>query len=599
MLAPRYLDGLSDEIAEIYSQLEADILQDMARRLARLRGVTDATEWQARMLSEAGGLKRNIARILAGYDRTIVEQVTAIFTGALETNARNDNRIFKEATGRTVSDSNAQAMLSTIQKCHSDLSRLTLTTASTTQTQFVAQANRVYMMTQSGAFDYDTAMMDAADRLADEGIRVVQYENGKPVRRSVESAVRMNILTSVNQTAANQTLNNAEELGVEMFEVSAHIGARPEHEAWQGKIFTKKQLYSVCGLGTATGLCGINCRHSFYPHIEGMEAHYGADELDEMAGEKVRFTGSDGVEHELTRYEGEQKLRGIERKIRYYKKKALVRQSAGVDDTAARRKLGEWQAVARDFVKQTGIARDYAREYVGVERNLFNQRQAQPRGTAPKEGNIYGKSADKESTVKTMNIEDIKIEKVENTINSVTRGREMTFKEADNGNVNPHFKLQSPTAENCQSCVACFKARLEGFNVKAKPYNEENEIMVTLSDHTNIAYIDKKTGTYPEYIKPGENYMPRLLAWFDKNLEEKKFYTIEFYWKGAMDGHIRLIFKENGTTIMYDPQSNEILKDKYLEEELYLIKRNSIKLINISDCDLNKTVVESVLEVRE
>ena len=128
-------------------------------------------------------------------------------------------------------------------------------------------------------------------------------------------------------------------------------------------------------------MCGINCRHSFYPYFDGMKAHYGADELDEMAGEKVRFTGSDGVEHELTRYEGEQKLRGIERKIRYYKKKALVRRSAGVDDTAARRKLGEWQAAARDFVKQTGIARDYAREYVGVERNLFNPRQAQPRGS--------------------------------------------------------------------------------------------------------------------------------------------------------------------------------------------------------------------------
>lgn len=50
-----------------------------------------------------------------------------------------------------------------------------------------------------------------------------------------------------------------------------------------------------------------------------------------------------------------------------------------------RRKLGEWQAVARDFVKQTGIARDYAREYVGVERNLFNPRQAQPRGTGSKQ----------------------------------------------------------------------------------------------------------------------------------------------------------------------------------------------------------------------
>lgn len=111
-----------------------------------------------------------------------------------------------------------------------------------------------------------------------------------------------------------------------------------------------------------------------------MKAHYGADDLDEMAGEKVRFTGSDGVEHELTRYEGEQKLRGIERKIRYYKKKALVRRSAGVDDTAARRKLGEWQTVARDFTRQTGLRRDYAREYVGVSRSLWNPMGEQPRG---------------------------------------------------------------------------------------------------------------------------------------------------------------------------------------------------------------------------
>ncbi|WP_406035594.1 phage minor capsid protein, partial [Treponema saccharophilum] len=146
-------------------------------------------------------------------------------------------------------------------------------------------------------------------------------------------------------------------------------------------------------------MCGINCRHSFYPYFDGMKAHYGADELDEMAGEKVRFTGSDGVEHELTRYEGEQKLRGIERKIRYYKKKALVRQSAGVDDTAARRKLGEWQAAARDFTRQTGITRDYAREYVGAERNLFNPRQAQPRGSKGTKEK-YVKTA-KDTTIQT------------------------------------------------------------------------------------------------------------------------------------------------------------------------------------------------------
>lgn len=361
MLSPRYLDGLADELTEIYSQLETDILQDMARRIERLGKVTDATKWQAQMLAEAGAMKKNIARILAKYDKKIVQQVTDTVMNALETSARNDNRIFKAATGRTVSANNAQAMLSTIQKCHSDLSRLTLTTAATSETQFVQEANRVYMMTQSGAFDYDTAMKSAADELSERGITTVQYENGKPVTRSIESAVRMNILTSINQTAANQTLNNAEELGVEKFEVSAHIGARPEHEAWQGKIYTKADLYKVCNLGSVTGLCGINCRHSFYPYFDGMDEHYSADDLDEMASEKVEYNGK-----KMTRYEGEQKLRSIERNIRRYKRKALTQQAAGVDDTQARRKIGEWQAAARDFTKQTGISRDSAREYIGT-----------------------------------------------------------------------------------------------------------------------------------------------------------------------------------------------------------------------------------------
>jgi hypothetical protein len=368
MLSPRYLDGLSDEITEIYSQLESEILQDMARRIARLGKITDMTKWQAQMLAEAGGLKKNIGRILAKYDKAIVKQVKDTFTEALETSAKNDNRIFKAATGRTVSAPNAQAMFSTIQKCHSDLSRLTLTTAATTQTQFVREANRVYMNVQSGAFDYDTSMKDAADELSSRGITTVQYENGKPVTRSIESAVRMNILTSINQTAANQTLNNCEELDCDLVETSAHIGARPEHEDWQGQIFSRSgknpnyRPFSVCELGSVTGICGINCRHSFYPYFEGMAEHYTEKELDEIASEKVSYNGQ-----EMTRYEAEQRERQIERNIRKYKRQAMTQEAAGVNNDRARRKIGEWQAAARDFTKQTGIARDSAREYIGTK----------------------------------------------------------------------------------------------------------------------------------------------------------------------------------------------------------------------------------------
>ena len=230
--------------------------------------------------------------------------------------------------------------------------------------------------------------------------------------------------------------------------------------------------------------------------------------------------------------------------------------------------------------------------HVEAQKALHARAYASPKET---KGKIYGKSADKHTT---MNIDEIKIEKVENTICGIERGNEMSFKEADSGNVNPNFAPRSSTDENCQSCVVGFKARIVGFNVKAKPFDENNGLMVALAENTSLAWIDKKTGTFPGYIKPKENHMPRLLDWFDKNLEEKTYYTIEFYWKGSMDGHIMLTFKQNNRVILYDPQSNETFSGEELVQKLYTVRRSSIKLLNISDCDLNKTVVESVLEAK-
>lgn len=397
MLSPRYLAGLSDDLIEIYSQLEIDILRDMARRLARVGKITEATKWQAQVLTEAGGLKQDIARILHKYDKRIIQEIQEIFNDALIKNARADNRIFFEATGRTISDNNAQMMLTTIKKTHEDLSRLTLTSAEVTNKTFLKQANNAYMQVTSGAFDYDTAMKMAANEIAKNGVTtmITYTNNAKPVRRSLESAVRMNILTGVNQTASQQTMNNCEALDCDLVEVTAHIGARPEHEEWQGKVYSvsgkseKYPPFSICGYGEADGICGINCRHSFYPYFEGMEKHYSQDDLDEMSKETVDYNGKS-----YSRYEGEQQLRHIERTIRHYKKEAATQDAMGIDNTAARRKIGEWQAKARDFTEQTGIRRDRAREYIGMPNG-----EKQPKALKPQVVHAFTQSQPVNQTV--------------------------------------------------------------------------------------------------------------------------------------------------------------------------------------------------------
>ena len=382
MLSPHYLAGLSDELIEIYSQLETDILCDMARRIARLGSVTELTVFQARVLVEAGLLKPTIMRVLKNYDARIVKKLTEIFTDAMIKNARADNRIFQAETGRTLSDSQAQIMSASIEKVHYDLTRLTLTTAEASNAQFIRLANRAYMNYSSGAFNYTSAIKQAVDELAKQGLHTrVTYNNGKtPVTRSIEAAVRMNVLTGVNQTAAQVSMNNCKELGCDLVEVTAHLGARPSHEAWQGKIYSlsgtsdKYPPFSVCCYGEADGICGVNCRHSFYPYYEGQEKHYAKEELAAWAAQKVTYN-----EQEMTRYEGEQHLRYIERTIRFYKKKAAIDEAAGLDSTKARTKIGEWQAEARDFTKQTRLLREYERERIGAWKNGAAQPRKPPK----------------------------------------------------------------------------------------------------------------------------------------------------------------------------------------------------------------------------
>lgn len=367
MLSPRYLEGISDELVEIYAQLEADILQDMARRIARLGKVTEATKWQAQLLAETGALKKRVNALLKKYAPAIQKEIKAIYNDALIKNARADNRIFTEALGHGVSDINAQVMLASIQKTHRDLSRLTMTTVYTTEQQFVQRANAAYMQVVTGAVDYDSAMKTACNNLARDGITGVQYRNGKPVRLSIENAVRMNVITGVNQTASIMTMSNCEKLGCDLVETTAHIGARPSHEEWQGQIFSlsgtnpKYRPFSVCGLGEPDGICGINCRHSYYPYYEGLEKHYTQADLDEMESESVKYNGE-----KMSRYDAEQKLRGIERNVRKYKRQAMTQEAAGIDSTAARRKIGEWQAKAREFTQQTKLERDRVREFIGT-----------------------------------------------------------------------------------------------------------------------------------------------------------------------------------------------------------------------------------------
>ena len=119
-----------------------------------------------------------------------------------------------------------------------------------------------------------------------------------------------------------------EEMDWDLILVSAHIGARTgdggenpgNHSWWQGKIYSRSGKskkfppFSLTGYGTASGLSGVNCRHSFGAS-DGKFNPYA-----ELSAQDKADKGK--------QYEKEQRQRTYERRIRKTKREVLGLQAA-------------------------------------------------------------------------------------------------------------------------------------------------------------------------------------------------------------------------------------------------------------------------------
>ena len=383
MITPGWLSAASDELMKLYSDLEDAIKIDMCRRLARMGRITDTARWQAKILQETGRLTDDINKYLASYDKKTRKAVLELFR---QLNAKN--------VKGPLSENQKQIMAATMgyRSLVTDLTNLTRT--STATTEFINTATNLYTQTASGAFSYDRALKDAVDSMASKGLHTIAYGTRE---MNMEAAARMCVLTTLNQTAGQQSLANAQDTDTDLVLVTAHEGARhtdkpanpwSNHDEWQGKVYclngertyidadgkehVAPDLYAATGYGEVDGLCGINCRHTFYPYYEGEAERYDNKELVEYRRADLSLDGK-----KVTRYDAEQALRATERMIRGWKRKAECQKEAGLDDTAARIRLGAWQERRRSICKQTGLNPDYTREYIGTPDGK------QPRGIQP------------------------------------------------------------------------------------------------------------------------------------------------------------------------------------------------------------------------
>lgn len=385
-----YKDEYADAIAGQFHDLENRIIKDIVRRIRKESEITSTADWQINRLSAMGyssaeieGMIKNTLKatwpeMFELYDQVIdweyirnaeiYEHINEKFVPYEENNQLQ--QFVEAAKAQTQSSlTNFTKTLGVVSAVNGQMTFLPLTEF------YKKELDAAIMDIGSGAFDYNSVMKRTVTKLANSGIRTIDYDSGYSSRLPV--AVRRAVMTGVSQLTGQISQMNAQKLGTDYFEVDYHSGARPEHREWQGKVYTMQQLIDVCGLGTATGLNGINCYHEYYPFFPGISERNWTDEwLEEqnrLEDEPRAYRGK-----EYTRYEALQKQRQMETSMRAQRQKVRGMEEAKCDKDdiiIAKAKYQGQMAEYREFSDAMGIKTQMQRVYIdGLGRIAPNER---------------------------------------------------------------------------------------------------------------------------------------------------------------------------------------------------------------------------------
>lgn len=358
-----YQKKIADKIAARYRNLELRIMEDIVRRIKKTGEITSTADWQINRLKILGYSSEDIENAIKDTLNASYPEMFELYDKIVEREYVRDKDVYEQVNAQYMpyeeNEQMQQNVEAIIRQSKGELENITgslgfyldyngrkvLTPLAEVYTRYLDTA--CYEIV-SGAFDYGSVLRRTVTQLTNSGLRKIDYASGRADR--VDVAARRAVLTGVAQICGKMSNYNAEKLGAEFFEVDWHSGARPTHAVWQGRVYSREQLYSVCGLGTVTGLLGVNCYHMYFPFFPGISTRNYSDEWLDQQNEKDN-TPKEFHGKEYTLYEAKQRQRQMEVAMRAQREKVQLLEKGGVDPDEVMLMKAKYQGQLNEYAR--------------------------------------------------------------------------------------------------------------------------------------------------------------------------------------------------------------------------------------------------------
>lgn len=373
------LEKLPLKISRIFSDLEIRIMTDIVRRIKENGFSTASSDWQITRLQQLGKAEEDIKKRIQEALKASDEEMDRIFSDEVYREYYGYDRYYKVSGFEQIPLEDNVPLQQTIEAVKRQISGEYKNLANSMGFAIRGADGRItysplmefYRSTMdgavmdivSGAFSSNQVLSRTIKKMTDSGVRWIDYDSGHHNR--IDVAARRAIMTGFRQVQGKINEQVAKDLGTDSYEVTYHVGARPEHQKWQGRVWTMEQLQSVCGLGTVTGLKGANCYHDYNAFIPGISVRsYTDKQLEQMMKEENIPKTYNGKQY--TTYEALQQQRRMETAMRKSRQDIKLLQEGGADEMEVMLKKAKYQGqmqTYRDFSEKMGLPEQMKRVY--------------------------------------------------------------------------------------------------------------------------------------------------------------------------------------------------------------------------------------------